>query len=50
VLEGERATWPKIAMVRDHTIIGQTLEECIQRLKRQRRQKSSRTRPGKESP
>ena len=37
VLEGERATWPKIAMIRDQTVIGQTLEECIQRLKRHRR-------------
>ncbi len=38
-LQGEQATWPKIAMIRDQTIIGQTLEDCIQRLKRQRRQK-----------
>jgi TAG lipase / steryl ester hydrolase / phospholipase A2 / LPA acyltransferase len=37
VLEGERATWPKVAAIRDQTIIGQTLEECIQRIKRQRR-------------
>lgn len=36
VLAGERATWPKIAMIRDQTIIGQTLEECIIRLKKQR--------------
>ena len=36
VLVGERATWPKIAMIRDQTIIGQTLEDCIIRLKRQR--------------
>ncbi len=36
VLAGERATWPKIAMIRDQTIIGQTLEDCIIRLKRQR--------------
>ena len=36
VLAGERATWPKIAMIRDQTIIGQTLEDCIIRLKKQR--------------
>lgn len=35
VLAGERATWPKIAMIRDQTIIGQTLEHCIIRLKKQ---------------
>ena len=39
VLEGEQATWRKIAAIRDQTVIGQTLEECIQRLKRQRRTK-----------
>ena len=39
VLAGERATWPKIAMIRDQTIIGQTLEECIIRLKRQRQKR-----------
>jgi NTE family protein len=36
VLEGERAAWPKIAMIRDQTTIGQTLEDCIIRLKKQR--------------
>lgn len=39
VLAGERATWPKIAMIRDQTIIGQTLEDCIIRLKRQRQKR-----------
>lgn len=39
LLEGERATWPNIAAIRDQTIVGQTLEDCIQRLKRQRRSK-----------
>jgi NTE family protein len=34
VLAGERATWPKIAMIRDQTTIGQTLEDCIIRLKK----------------
>ncbi|MES2257797.1 MAG: DUF3336 domain-containing protein [Pseudomonadota bacterium] len=37
ILAGERATWPKIAMIRDQTRISQTLEECIARLKQQRR-------------
>ena len=36
VHEGELATWPKITMIRDQTIIGQTLEDCIIRLKKQR--------------
>lgn len=36
VREGERATWPKITMIRDHTVVGQTLEDCIIRLKKQR--------------
>jgi TAG lipase/steryl ester hydrolase/phospholipase A2/LPA acyltransferase len=36
VLAGERATWPKIAMIRDQTTIGQTLEDCIMRLKKRR--------------
>lgn len=41
VLAGERATWPKIAMIRDQTTIGQTLEDCIIRLKRQRHRRSN---------
>ena len=40
VLAGERATWPKIAMIRDQTIVGQTLEDCIIRLKKQRGHKA----------
>lgn len=36
VREGEQATWPKITMIRDHTVVGQTLEDCIIRLKKQR--------------
>jgi NTE family protein len=36
VLAGERATWPKIAMIRDQTVIGQTLEDCIIRIKKHR--------------
>jgi len=40
VLAGERATWPKIAMLRDQTTIGQTMENCIVRLKRQRHRRN----------
>ena len=32
ILAGERATWPKISMIRTHTKINQTLESCIHRL------------------
>lgn len=41
VMAGERATWPKIAMIRDQTIIGQTLEDCIIRLKKQHLNRAS---------
>jgi NTE family protein len=33
MLEGERATWPKIAMIRTHAKISKTLESNIARLK-----------------
>ena len=33
ILEGERATWPKISMIRSHGRISNTLERCIRRLK-----------------
>ncbi|WP_166259770.1 DUF3336 domain-containing protein [Marinobacter salicampi] len=33
ILEGERATWPKISMIRSHGRIANTLERCIRRLK-----------------
>ena len=33
MLEGERATWPKLAMIRTHSKISKTLESCISRLK-----------------
>ncbi len=41
VLSGERATWPKIALIRDQTIIGQTLEDCIIRLKKKRQRRNA---------
>ncbi|MCG8614538.1 MAG: DUF3336 domain-containing protein [Pseudomonadales bacterium] len=31
ILAGERATWPKIAMIKTHAKISQTLEKCIAR-------------------
>jgi predicted acylesterase/phospholipase RssA len=30
-VQGERITWPKIAMIKTHARIGQTLDECLQR-------------------
>ncbi|MGQ7274759.1 DUF3336 domain-containing protein [Marinobacter sp. V034] len=33
ILEGERATWPKIAMIRSQAKIAKTLERCIARTK-----------------
>lgn len=35
MLEGERATWPKISMIRSHAKISKTLERCIQRVRDQ---------------
>lgn len=35
-LQGERATWPKIAMIRTHTRISETLTDSIQLLHKQR--------------
>jgi TAG lipase / steryl ester hydrolase / phospholipase A2 / LPA acyltransferase len=29
IQEGERATWPKLAMVRDHTRLGRVFRECV---------------------
>lgn len=37
MLAGERATWPKISMIRTHAKISKTLEHCIDRLKKQTR-------------
>ncbi len=34
ILSGERATWPKIEMIKDQTLIGRTLEECFSYLKK----------------
>ncbi|MBS8239016.1 DUF3336 domain-containing protein [Marinobacter lipolyticus] len=37
ILAGERATWPKISMIRSHARISKTLERCVRRLKNQQR-------------
>ncbi|MDO3722362.1 DUF3336 domain-containing protein [Marinobacter sp. chi1] len=36
ILAGERATWPKISMIRSHARISKTLERCVARLKQGR--------------
>ena len=36
ILQGERATWPKLAMIRHQTCISRTLETCLQQLEAQR--------------
>ena len=33
MLEGERATWPRIEMIRNQTLISQTLDQCLEKLK-----------------
>lgn len=37
ILAGERATWPRISMIRSHARISKTLERCVRRLKQQSR-------------
>lgn len=32
ILEGERATWPRMSMIRNQTLIAQTLARCVRRL------------------
>lgn len=32
ILQGERATWPKLAMLRHQTVISRTLQACMQKL------------------
>jgi len=32
MLEGERATWPRIEMIRNQTLISQTLDQCVEKL------------------
>ncbi|MEM9727777.1 MAG: DUF3336 domain-containing protein [Myxococcota bacterium] len=37
ILEGERATWPLLARIRDQTCVSRALDAAVQSLKRQRR-------------
>lgn len=41
ILQGERATWPKISMIRSHARISKTLERCIRRLKTEQRRSTA---------
>ncbi|MDK8464314.1 DUF3336 domain-containing protein [Marinobacter sp. SS13-12] len=41
ILQGERATWPKISMIRSHARISKTLERCIHRLKMEQRRSTA---------
>jgi TAG lipase / steryl ester hydrolase / phospholipase A2 / LPA acyltransferase len=34
MLEGERATWPRMEMIRNQTLISQTLHDCLERIER----------------
>ncbi len=34
IAEGERATWPQIAMIRCHTLISRTFSDCLDRLEK----------------
>ena len=33
ILEGQRATWPKLAMIKHQTRISRTFEQCLQTLR-----------------
>lgn len=41
ILQGERATWPRISMIRSHARISKTLERCIRRLKTEQRRSTA---------
>ncbi len=40
-LQGERATWPKLAMIRSHIRIARTLKACITRLENRRNRRTA---------
>jgi len=46
VLEGERATWPKLAMIRNQTCISAKLDECLRRCGGALEQRRARRRSG----
>jgi len=37
MLEGERATWPRLEMIRNQTMISQTLDRCVDKLENHKR-------------
>jgi TAG lipase / steryl ester hydrolase / phospholipase A2 / LPA acyltransferase len=41
IIEGERVTWPKIAMIRDHTLISRTFDICISNLEKRIKSKEN---------
>ena len=41
IIEGERATWPRLAAVRNQTAISRALEKCVEALDRRRRSADS---------
>lgn len=47
ILEGERATWQRISMIRNQVLIGQTLDRCVERLERLHLPAERRALPGK---
>jgi len=47
ILEGERATWQRMSMVRNQVLIGQALDRCVERLERLHLPAERRSLPGK---
>jgi NTE family protein len=47
ILEGERATWQRMSMVRNQVLIGQALDRCVERLERLHLPAERRALPGK---
>lgn len=47
ILEGERATWARLSMIRNQVLIGQTLDRCVERLERLHLPAERRSLPGK---
>ncbi|MEQ1438793.1 DUF3336 domain-containing protein [Fontimonas sp. SYSU GA230001] len=46
MLEGERATWPRMEMIRNQTLISQTLNDCVECLEKGPCARPASTRPG----
>lgn len=47
ILEGERATWARLSMIRNQVLIGQALDRCVERLERLHLPAERRALPGK---